>query len=148
MQWHLHSRQTSCYTATLVQRSAVAVVAPTMPVATLPALVATLCMLTCMQDGGLVHEPYTLAPLAQTLTAVQLSGTASLSLVLSLTDCSNVRQLTLQDITGVAGTPESVVQVLHSMPLLQELQLVQIHQSPMLERVSVDYAYWGVCTVI
>lgn len=99
-----------------------------------------LCVLCAMnllpQDPrGLAYEPYTLAPLAGTLTAVNLSGTNSLSLLLSLTECSSVRQLTLQRITGAAGTPELVVQVLRCMPVLQELHLEDI-QSPVLERVS------------
>lgn len=66
---------------------------------------------------------------------MNLSGTNSLSLLLSLTECSSVRQLNLQGITGAAGTPELVVQVLRCMPLLQELVLEDI-QSPVLERVS------------
>jgi hypothetical protein len=95
-----------------------------------------MCVLHLLQDPrGLAYEPYTLAPLAHTLTAVHLSGTNSLSLLLSLTECSSVAHLTLQHIMGVAGTPELVVQVLRCMPLLQELCLADV-QSPVLERVS------------
>lgn len=46
-----------------------------------------------------------------------------------------MRQLRLQDISGVAGTPELMVQLVRSMPLLQELHLSGIH-APMLDRVS------------
>jgi hypothetical protein len=92
-------------------------------------------ILVVQDPRGLAYEPYTLEPVAQNLTAVHLSGSNSLSLLLSLTGCFNIRQLRLQDISGVAGTPELLVQLVRSMPLLQELHLSRIH-APMLDRVS------------
>jgi hypothetical protein len=82
------------------------------------------------------YDPYTLAPLAQTLSSVHLSGSNSLSLLLSLTECSNMQQLQLQGVRGVAGAPELMVQIVHSMPLLRELKLAVI-QAPNLQRVRV-----------
>jgi hypothetical protein len=72
---------------------------------------------------------------AQNLTAVHLTGSNSLSLLLSLMGCCNMRQLRLQDISGVAGTPELLVQLVRSMPLLEQLHLSRI-QAPNLDRVS------------
>lgn len=80
-------------------------------------------------------DPYTLAPLAKTLTSVDLSGSNSLSLLLSLTECTNMQQLQLQGVRGAAGAPELMVQIVHSMPLLRELKLAAI-QAPNLQRVS------------
>lgn len=117
-------------------------------------------------SGMAYYEPYTLAPLAQTLTALDLNGTRSLPLVLSITggfvprviallrgsaqssflarqsvdsghavsacnlspitDCTNLRRLKLTRVTRAAGTPEMIVEVARSLPLLQELQLASI----------------------
>lgn len=97
---------------------------------------------TTQDPRGLTYEPYTLAPLAQTLTALQLSDTNSLPLLLSVTECTNIQSLALQHIHGVAGTPEMVVQLACSLPVLQELHLYNI-QSPELQRVSVLGVFWA-----
>lgn len=92
----------------------------------------------CSQDPrGLSYEPYSLTPLAHSLTSLQLCGTNSLSLLLSVTDCTNIQTLVLRHIAGAAGTPEMMVQLVCSLPVLQELHLCHI-EAPQLQRVS-----WG-----
>jgi hypothetical protein len=62
----------------------------------------------CSQDPrGLSYEPYSLTPLAHSLTSLQLCGTNSLLLLLSVTDCTNIQTLVLRHIAGAAGTPET-----------------------------------------
>ena len=84
--------------------------------------------------GGLQFEPYTLAPVARTLTSLELYSISSMSLMLSLMGCSSMQRLKLHGVSGVAGSPELIVQVLSSMPLLRELDLCRV-EAPQLLRV-------------
>jgi hypothetical protein len=74
--------------------------------------------------------------LAQSLTSVHVNGCNSLSLLLSLAECTSLQQLQLQGVRGAAGAPELMVQIVHSLPLLRELKLAAI-QAPGLRHVSV-----------
>jgi hypothetical protein len=101
-----------------------------------------------------VHEPYTLAPLAATLTALELAGARSLPLVLSILQCSSMRVLRLTGLSGTAASPELLVQLVRSLPSLQELHVAHlapalVHQQvrcgllqPCLSRLAANYASW------
>lgn len=100
---------------------------------------------------GLSYEPYTLVPLAHSLTALELRRSCSLFLVLSLMECQHMQQLKLDSISGAAGSPEVIVQVLRSMPLLRELELCRV-TAPQLQQVSiwqrVNVCMFSVCVSV
>lgn len=77
----------------------------------------TLEMSSCHRSA-----PYTLAPVANTLTELKLTGPASIPLVLSLTECSKVVRLELSKLEE-AALNELLVQV-WTCSVLEAMQLL------------------------
>lgn len=77
---------------------------------------ASLACLTLEVPKLPCFEPYTLAPLAATLTELKLSGPASIQLVLSLIECSRVVRLELSGLRA-AALNELLVQVCYRLKM-------------------------------
>lgn len=97
-----------------------------------PFLPFRLCS-SCCQGRSLTFEPYTLAPVATTLTSLELLNCTPLSLALSVAQCSNLQRLHILGLTGRAAAPELLVQLVRSLPLLRELELRQVVAPPHLQ---------------